>query len=45
MKNYIVRYSIGPYIYESVIRTSSSSAALHWAAAIGGYNITVVEND
>lgn len=44
MKEYTVRYSIGAYIYESKVNTSSSQAALFWAAAIGGYNVTVVED-
>ena len=42
MKEYTVRYSIGAYIYESVIKTSSSYAAILWANAIGGVNVTVV---
>jgi hypothetical protein len=42
MKEYTVRYSIGAYIYESVVRTSSSDAALLWAEAMGGYRVTVV---
>ena len=44
MKAYTVRYNIGAYIYESVIWTSSSGAAMLWASAIGGYNVTVVED-
>ena len=43
MKEYTVRYSIGAYIYESVIWTSSSHAAMLWAETIGGGNVTVVE--
>ena len=43
MKEYRVRYNIGAYIYESVIWTSSSGAAMLWAETIGGYNVTVVE--
>lgn len=42
MKEYTVRYNIGVYIYESVVRTSSSHAAILWAEAIGGYNVSVV---
>lgn len=42
MKEYLVRYSIGAYVYESVVRTSSSNAALLWAESIGGANPTVV---
>jgi hypothetical protein len=42
MKEYTVRYSIGAYIYESVVRTLSSDAALLWAEAMGGYSVTVV---
>ena len=43
MKEYTVRYNIGAYVYESVVRTSSSQAALLWAEAIGGANPTVVK--
>jgi hypothetical protein len=43
VKKFIVRYSIGVYIYESVIHTSSSHGALLWVEAIGGYNATVVK--
>lgn len=43
MKEYTVRYSIGAYIYESVVKTSSSNAAILWAEALGGYNVTVVK--
>lgn len=43
MKEFVVRYSIGSYVYESAIRTSSSQAAILWANSIGGTNITVVE--
>ncbi len=42
MKEYTVRYSIGSYVYESVVRTSSSHAALLWAEAIGGHNPVVI---
>ena len=42
MKEYTVRYSIGTYVYESTVRTSSSQAALLWAEAMGGSNATVV---
>lgn len=42
MKEYLVRYSIGAYIYESTIRTSSSNAAMLWVETIGGSNPTVV---
>lgn len=45
MKEYTVRYSIGAYVYESVVRTSSSYAAILWANAIGGINVTVVGDD
>lgn len=45
MKAYTVRYSIGAYIYESVIHTSSSNAAILWASAIGGYNVSVVKEE
>lgn len=43
MKEYTVRYHLGAYVYESVVRTSSSGAALLWAKAIGGYNAVVME--
>jgi hypothetical protein len=43
MKEYTVRYSIGAYVYESVVRTSSSQAAILWANAIGGSNPKVVK--
>ena len=43
MKEYTVRYSIGPYVYESKVWTSSSHAALLWAEAMGGSNVTVVK--
>ena len=42
MKEYVVRYYIGVYVYESVVRTSSSQAALLWAEAIGGYKPVIV---
>jgi ribosomal protein S16 len=45
MKKYTVRYSIGAYVYESVIHTSSSNGALRWVEAIGGYNPTVVKEE
>lgn len=43
MKEYTVRYSIGSYVYESVVKTSSSHAAMLWAEALGGHNVTVVK--
>lgn len=43
MKEYTVRYHLGAYVYESVVRTSSSHAAMLWAEAIGGYNVSVVK--
>lgn len=43
MKEYTVRYSIGAYVYESVVKTSSSHAALLWVEAIGGYKGYVVK--
>ena len=43
MKEYTVRYSIGSYVYESVVKTSSSFAAMRWAEAIGGYNPVVMK--
>jgi hypothetical protein len=43
MKEYTVRYHLGAYVYESVVRTSSSHAALLWAKAIGGYNPVVMK--
>jgi hypothetical protein len=42
MKEYTVRYRIGAYDYESVVRTSSSGAAILWAEAMGGYHAYVV---
>ena len=42
MKEYTVRYNIGIYTYESVVKTSSSQAAMLWAEAIGGYHISIV---
>lgn len=42
MKEYVVRYHLGAYVYESVVKTSSSQAALLWAEAIGGYKSVVV---
>lgn len=45
MKEYRVRYSIGAYVYESVIWTSSSQAAILWANSIGGTNISVVGDE
>lgn len=44
MKEYRVRYNIGAYIYESVIWTSSSGAAMLWVETIGGSNPTIVED-
>ena len=43
MKEYTVRYSIGAYVYESTVKTSSSHAAFLWAEALGGSNVTVVK--
>lgn len=43
MKEYTVRYHLGAYVYESVVRTSSSHAALRWVEAIGGYNPVVMK--
>lgn len=43
MKEYTVRYHLGAYVYESVVRTSSSHAAMLWVEAIGGYNVSVVK--
>lgn len=42
MKNYVVRYHLGAYVYETVVRTSSSRAALFWVENIGGYNPVVM---
>ena len=42
MKEYVVRYYIGTCVYESVVKTTSSQAALLWAKAIGGYNVVVM---
>lgn len=42
MKEYTVRYSIGAYVYESKVSTSSSQAALLWVQAIGGVNTKIV---
>lgn len=42
MKEYVVRYHLGAYVYESVVKTSSSHAALLWVKAIGGYNPVIV---
>lgn len=42
MKEYTVRYTIGVYVYESTVKTSSSHAAFLWAEALGGSNVTVV---
>lgn len=39
---YTVRYHLGAYVYESVVKTSSSHAALLWVKAIGGYNPVVM---
>ena len=43
MKEYVVRYYIGLYVYESIVKTSSSQAALLWAEAIGGYKPVVMK--
>lgn len=42
MKEYTVRYSIGAYVYESKVSTSSSHAALLWVESIGGSNAKIV---
>lgn len=42
MKEYTVRYHLGAYVYESVVKTSSSHAALLWVKAMGGYNPVIV---
>ena len=39
---YIEYSTVGTCVYESVVRTSSSQAALLWAKAIGGYNVVVM---
>lgn len=43
MTKYTIRYNIGAYIYESVIWTSSSAAAMLWVETIGGSNPYVLE--
>jgi hypothetical protein len=43
MKEYTVRYHLGAYVYESVVKTSSSRAALLWAESLGGYNAVVMK--
>ena len=43
MNEYTVRYSIGAYVYESVVKTSGSQAAILWAESLGGSNVTVVK--
>lgn len=43
MKEYTVRYHLGAYVYESVVKTSSSRAALLWVESIGGYNPVVMK--
>jgi len=43
VKEYTVRYHLGAYVYESVVRTSSSRAAMLWVEAIGGYNPVVMK--
>lgn len=42
MKEYLVRYKIGAYVYESTIRTSSSAAVFLWVDNIGGYHPHIV---
>lgn len=47
MKDYIVRYSLGGYVYETEVRTSSSGAAIFWVATVINHStdISVVNND
>ena len=42
MKEYVVRYYIGTCVYESVVKTTSSQAALLWAKAIGASIVVVL---
>lgn len=42
MKEYVVRYRLNGYIYESVVKTSSSNAALLWVETIGGHSPVVI---
>jgi hypothetical protein len=43
VKEYVVRYRLNGYIYESVVKTSSSNAALLWVSqVIGGYSAVIV---
>jgi len=39
---YTVRYHLGAYVYESVVKTSSSRAALLWAESLGDRYTAVV---
>jgi hypothetical protein len=45
MKTFVLSYSIGAYVYESDVRTSSSQAAMLWAEALGAKNIRVIREE
>lgn len=44
MVDYMVRYTLDGYIYETVVRTASSGAAIRWVETqvIGASKISVV---
>ena len=45
MKTFLVRYTLGGFVYESEIRTDTSGAAMYWVmnAFPEAKNISVVE--
>lgn len=45
MVDYVVRYTLEGYVYEIVVRTSTSGAAIKWVETQvnGSSNITVVK--
>ena len=46
MKDFIVRYSLAGYVYETVVRTHSSGAAMLWVTNVipQAFNISIVED-
>ena len=45
MKDYTIRYGIGAHVYETVVRTTSSHAAIMWAHFVLQATATVVKEE
>jgi hypothetical protein len=45
MKNFNVRYEVNGYVYETIVRTSTSGAALLWVKYVfpDAENVSVIE--